>query len=620
MPHSQFYCRPAYSLADHRPSPLIDYLDKTVRLTTPESLTMSDVAGAPDVTGIPDCHPPVPDPGEPKPTVPDEDENSKSSVGGRKDDASSMDTPENYLLLSADKIPVELLPWEPIWKMHHRPAKIDSGPEKKEDENTETNGEDENEGRNDNKDESKSAMLNGNDGGARDASQDASREPARSYWREVLAASRREKKLQRAKARKDASGQVPHKVLRLPPIPPPLAPCLQCVLRGVCCSLTTEPYAKLYVNDQVDVHRKLTPAVQSWYDPLTSFAHLVKELDTACTTWESFISRLAYEKQLLEQRFMKQAIVRGAMDSPFLLQPPDQCAQCVHNGERGCLQQTANLAVERVARPDGMPISEVAMEVAWFASSGPPPLSLLPQHSSMILDQVRVGHYDAAMKSVHRYLQKKPRLAYVPLEAVFCRDPKAMTAAQVLAKAKALFENITQQKKKGTGVGAGGKADDTRKEPEEKKDQEATRQEDGQQQAVGEADRGLVGLTVRPATRVEISRMLPRQSRINVYAERGVATAHQTNVDGSVPSPKGAHYEPRPAKMRGPRKTLPLWDSSTMMAQEPDEKSHVRDIESMADFGLDLLFGSAAEEEKKNVPVVRTGIRGALISLWRAFL
>ncbi|EPE10133.1 hypothetical protein F503_05228 [Ophiostoma piceae UAMH 11346] len=582
---------------------------------------MTIVAGNPDITGIPDHT-------QQKPVVLDDDGVSTEPVGGRKDDTTSVDSPENYLLHSADQIPVELLPWEPIWKMRHQPVTDGSSLEKNEGDETKKNSEDEHEGDEDDNNKTNSAALNGNDGNAAktqeavDASQGPSK-PTRGYWREVLAASRREKKLQSAKMREDSSGQVPHKVLRLPPIPPPLPPCLQCVLGGVCCSLTTGPYAKLYVNDQVDVHRKLTPAVQSWYDPLTSFAHLVKELDATCTTWESFISRLAHEKQLLEQRFMKQAIVRGATDSPFLLQPPDQCDQCVRDGERGCLQQTANLAVEKVARPDGMPVSEGEMEVAWFASSGPPPLSLLPQHSSMILDQVRVGHYDAAMNRVHQYLQRNPRLAYVPLEAVFCRDPKAMTAAQVLAKAMSLLGKIRQQPNKETGVKAEEQADYTKKENEEGEDQEKKQengQVDGHELAVDEAGRDLVELALRPATRVEISRMLRRQSCINVYAERGVATAHQPNIDGSAPSPNGAHYERQPVQMRGPRETLPLWDSTTMMAQEPDDKSHVRDIESMADFRLDLLLGGEEEDEREDVPVASTGIRGALLAFWRALL
>lgn len=288
----------------------------------------------------------------------------------------------------------------------------------------------------------------------------------------------------------------PPRVFQLPPTPGPLAPCLQCALAGACCSLTAMPYAKTFVNDRVSTRRPrrsrmVATAEPSWEDAL---ADLKKNLEKKCRNSDAYNAKLPWKQQQLEQKMLRQAIVRGNTDSPFLPQPPVQCIRCARMGETACLQQSTDLT-NTVSAAGG---KEKA--VAWFASSGPPPLSLLPQHGTSLLDQIRYGpDYQTTVRPVPRSRAHNP--PPLALEAIFCRNPYALTAAGVAAKARDLLEQIGKKYTRGSSTGS--------------RYSQRSRQQDNK----------VVSSThVRPATAIEVSRQLPRRSWLNVYAGRGVAT------------------------------------------------------------------------------------------------
>lgn len=200
-----------------------------------------------------------------------------------------------------------------------------------------------------------------------------------------------------------------------------------------------------------------------------------------------------------------------------------------------------DLTKEWVEWTVGMPDERPEMEVAWFATSGPPSLSLLPQHSSSVADQIQHGHYCAGMESVARYKEQNPRVAYIHFEVVFCRDPFVMTASQVLQKTNELFQQLEMQRQ-------------TKGQPAQNKIRGPY------------PSRTRVKLALRPAKRSEISRMLPRGTHFNVYANTGITTAYR--------------------KSRVP---LPAWDASAMMSMELDEPAGSGEIKELSEYDLHRL-------------------------------
>ncbi|CAK7274219.1 hypothetical protein SEPCBS57363_006048 [Sporothrix epigloea] len=321
-------------------------------------------------------------------------------------------------------------------------------------------------------------------------------------------------------------------IFRLPRAPAPLPPCLQCTLAGTCCSLTIRPYAKAFVNDKAST-RQPRPALLDVRPPsceLTAaeLARLSITADVGYSNTDLAASGLPWERQRLEQKMLREAIVRGSIDSPFLPQPPTQCARCERKGETACLQQSYDLANAVASTATGHQL------VAWFASSGPPPLSLLPQHIVSLLDQMRPEPEEhvtrAATDQQFRQPGKRPRSqnpscsARPALEAIFCRDPTVMAASEVAFKAQDLLEQIAQKYPRGTSAGNyfsqrhHSKAVSGSVVPSYLKDQ-------GPQSIC----RGIKDWNrVRPAASLEVSRLLPRRSWMNVYAGRGVATAAST--------------------------------------------------------------------------------------------
>ncbi|KIH91679.1 hypothetical protein SPBR_01405 [Sporothrix brasiliensis 5110] len=312
----------------------------------------------------------------------------------------------------------------------------------------------------------------------------------------------------------------PPKVIRLPPTPPPLPPCLQCTLAGACCSLTTLPYAQAFVNDRVSTRqlpasRTASTAEPSWE---TTFSNLKKELETTCTTVDEYTAELPWRRQQLEQRMLRQAIVRGKTDSPFLPRPPAQCFRCVRMGDAACLQQSRDLS-NTASGAAGQ-----GTLIAWFASSGPPPESLLPQHSISLVDQIR-GSRDDGPSAQHAAVRSQGHRPPRPvLEAIFCRNPWVLDAAGVAAKANDLLEQIAMNYTRGASTGSrfsqkkpGGRGHGQQATPSFIKAFWQTSVDTTVPKAQG-------GVHVRPATALEVSRLLPRRSWMNVYASRGVAT------------------------------------------------------------------------------------------------
>lgn len=222
------------------------------------------------------------------------------------------------------------------------------------------------------------------------------------------------------------------------PLPPPLPPCLQCVLANTCCSLTTTPYTRAYVDDVarlsgksgiserpqlqtiLDEHARLT-AVHGRCDGKES------ELASSATLTEK---KCAYNQQLLLE-----AVVRGDCDSPFLPDPPVQCTRCQRLGHRDCLQQSRDLT----GTTDTLALdSDGHHQSAWFASSGPPPRSLLRQHCLPLLRQMTESALSVA---------GPPDKTWPVLEAIYCRDKAVLTAVQVAEKAKKLLKRIHRRNK-----------------------------------------------------------------------------------------------------------------------------------------------------------------------------
>ncbi|KAL1913543.1 hypothetical protein Sste5344_000505 [Sporothrix stenoceras] len=105
------------------------------------------------------------------------------------------------------------------------------------------------------------------------------------------------------------------------------------------------PHAKAFVNDRVSTLRPrrsriAVTAEPSWEDTLTQ---LKKDLEKKCGNFDSYTSELPWQQQKLEQKLLRQAIIRGNTDSPFLPQPPSQCLRCARMGETACLQQSTDL-------------------------------------------------------------------------------------------------------------------------------------------------------------------------------------------------------------------------------------------------------------------------------------
>ncbi|CAK7263989.1 hypothetical protein SEPCBS119000_000771 [Sporothrix epigloea] len=325
----------------------------------------------------------------------------------------------------------------------------------------------------------------------------------------------------------DSRTHDPRVVLRQPHRPAPLPPCLQCILAGTCCSLTIRPYAKAFVNDSV--YTRQSRAAPFHVPRLACDATSLKRVRLSTTAnVEPFSSDPAttgstWQQQRLEQRMLRGAVAQGWTDSPLLPQPPVQCARCEHMGERACLQQSFDVANALTSAATGH-----KQVTAWFASSGPPPLSLLPQHNVALLDQMRPRPEEGLLPSATDQQSREPgkrlrsqNTARPTLEAIFCRDPDVMVASEVAERAQAILKRIARDRSQGTGtvsrftqtrpgnVGLGGAVPGCLKYR-------------GQQKRPRESSGSVC---VRPATKVEVSRLLPRRSWMNVYTGRGVATA-----------------------------------------------------------------------------------------------
>ncbi|CAK7211935.1 hypothetical protein SCUCBS95973_001292 [Sporothrix curviconia] len=378
-------------------------------------------------------------------------------------------------------------------------------------------------------------------------------------------------------------------VLQLPHAPAPLPPCLQCVLAGTCCSLTVQPYAKAFANDTVSTrepqptfrpppspppsrrHRAAAPPsptlMASQLARLSTMASVgISEVEAAdvggasdvgSSDWELATSGLPWKRQHREQKLLREAVVRGSTDSPFLAPPPVQCARCKNNGEAACLQQSrdiTNMAAVAASARDQKP-------VAWFASSGPPPLSLLPQHNVPLLDQIRfdpLQNYHHPGRATGRQgqqqapgrrlrSQNQPQTEPRPvLEAVFCRDPKVLSASGVASRAQDLLEKIERKYPRGASNGSrhffsSSSSSSSQRQHGYRSSGPAVPswlkglgpQSGGGGGGGGGSPRPLAPVHVRPATKLEVSRLLPQRSWMNVYAGRGVATAATVAADAA---------------------------------------------------------------------------------------
>lgn len=402
----------------------------------------------------------------------------------------------------------------------------------------------------------------------------AAREAAwRRAWRDALqdggvaAPPERPTRTTRTRGTGEAAAPPPA-VLRLPPLPAPLPPCLQCALAGTCCSLTTTPYAQAFVDDRLAPRRPrprpgaAVPFPSSW---AAAYAALCAEMGPALPGEEARAAALPWRRQQLEQAFLRRAVVRGAADSPFLPRPPVRCARCARTGDPGCLQQSRDLtAAMAVVAAAAAAAGPPPPGVAWFASSGPPPLSLLPQHRMPLLDQIRGGPNRPDVRAAAAREAGAPPV----LEAVFCRDPDALTAAQVAARAQELLEQIGQRGARAVGAGSryaqppGQGIPDPREEP-------------SYLRALGAAGEPGTGagargprLHIRPATRLEVARRVPRRSWLNVYAGRGVAVVVAAPA---VTAAAAARHHPVRQRLPAPRASaygaaappaLPAWHAN----------------------------------------------------------
>ncbi len=379
---------------------------------------------------------------------------------------------------------------------------------------------------------------------------------------------------------------LPAKTLRLPPAPEPLPPCLQCALAGRRCSLLKMPYAQGFINDLTgEKHDKRKHPYPSMPD--TSWeaesARLAEQVSRECPRMATLVAELPRRRRELEQRMLRRAIAQGATDSPFLPLPPMQCAQCARYGEVACLQQSRDLTTPAMMQV--VTVTTTAAddsnvrdrnEFAWFATSGPPPRSLLQQHCIPILEQIRLGssvsagvgrvtilrHEQvpqplrqpgarAAIKSSTKVRRRQPIL-----EAVFCRDPSVLTATQVAARAQILLQDIAAKRRTET---------------------------DHNPQRVGSASalQTRIFEPMRPATTLEIARLLPRRNQANVYAGRSVATAallkaerpvepgQQEDKDSSKHSSK--HIDS--GLVASGSRMLPRWDLDKAGKPQPKYKS-----------------------------------------------
>ncbi|CAK7220186.1 hypothetical protein SEUCBS140593_004147 [Sporothrix eucalyptigena] len=336
-------------------------------------------------------------------------------------------------------------------------------------------------------------------------------------------------------------------VLRMPHMPAPLPPCLQCALAGVCCSLTVRPYAKGFYNDRAST-RPPRPAPTK-IDPESTaakYAEAVALMDEKPSDWVLATSGLPWKLQCLKERLLEEAIDRGSIDSPFLPQPPAQCVRCARSGENACLQQSRDLTNKAaLAGASQTP-------VAWFASSGPPPLSLLPQHHISLIDQIL---YDARdqMHRVNLKKQQKHRPGtrmrsqkqsltdpHPVLEAIFCRDPKALAASQIASKAQDLLAKIGQRHASTSSRFS------QRRLRNAKKDLSTPGYLKGLS-LNSEQQRPQDLVHVGPATKLEVSRLLPRRTWMNAYAGHGVAVA-AASVVSSIGSIKKVCFAKIPRK------------------------------------------------------------------------
>lgn len=338
-------------------------------------------------------------------------------------------------------------------------------------------------------------------------------------------------------ASKEATGP-PSQALVLPPLPPPLPPCLQCVLAKTCCSLTTTPYAQAFANDRTgagDPGKRLSL--------LDEYAILVA--DHQSSEGPKTAATLAQKKRELDRKLLLRALAADDCESPFLAEPPVQCTRCYRLGERGCLQQSKDLT----GTADVLDLDDNgSYNAVWFASSGPPPESLLRQHCQSLLSKMRgLAAPDAAGDKGQR---KRPRL-----EAVFCRDSSAMSAIKVAAKAEALLGSIFRQRQTAEGVGQVGirtpgprirglsqYADSLHPNDATISRQPPFRVPQGKR-------------PVQAAAPLEVTLRLPKWSLLDVHAGRGVATAALAygcgSGDGQGDARVGDSFAPAPLVLPG---------------------------------------------------------------------
>ncbi|OAA57358.1 hypothetical protein SPI_07017 [Niveomyces insectorum RCEF 264] len=417
--------------------------------------------------------------------------------------------------------------------------------------------------------------------------------------------------------------------LPLPPQPPPLPPCLQCVLHGTRCSLTTTPYAQAFVNDRVSAAAPVVagpegePAQTTTTTRMTpwqiAYARLVRDCNAtaAAAAADTSISggdesadentsadKVAHAAQLarrtaaLQQQFLRQAVARGDMDSPLLPLPPVQCARCARRGDRACLQQSVDLTAgfgsginvgssrrSRRSRSSSSSSSsssrssssssnsssrrgsckeKTKMPLAWFATSGPPPLSLLPQHGRSLREQIH-----RKRSTVRR--DSATGANAVVLEAIFCRDPSVLSAADVAAQAQVLLARIARQPNSS-------------------------------------------GHVPRPATAWEITNMLPRGSPLDVHACRGVATAAQ--LPGGCVSPEALDSTSPAHEASVPPTEIPRWRTNgpwRMQNNDNDEDTNdgtdarPSPPYKWQEYFLDVGEARAAREMRRAKPSQREG-------------
>ncbi|EFW98441.1 hypothetical protein CMQ_4293 [Grosmannia clavigera kw1407] len=308
-------------------------------------------------------------------------------------------------------------------------------------------------------------------------------------------------------ASKSGMKAAPSQTLVMPPLPPPLPPCLQCVLANTCCSLTTSPYAQAFANDRTGVE-----GAAKRLSLRDEYAKLVAEHQGGKTA-----GSLAQKKRELDRKLLLRAVVVGDCESPFLSEPPAQCRRCSRRGELGCLQQSKDLTGTADVLED---------DAVWFASSGPPPESLLRQHCQTLLSKMR-GLAAASDGGGDNDQKRRPLL-----EAVFCRDSATMSAIEVAAKAESLLGSIFRQRQTVEGPGQfGGRRTASLGAGSSSHIRGLTQYANTlrpgdavlSHRSPFRAPQGK--RPVQAAAPLEIALRLPRWSHVDVYAGRGVATA-----------------------------------------------------------------------------------------------